>query len=314
MEYAKNLSPEQRIENLERKVGLYYINPTYVYANIGKYVLERTSRKNAQTRTNEKLYFNTLYEYLNEKNIQFTHEITTEHINEYKQRLLKRLSPASVNRQFNTLKNFFRYLIKRQIIVFDPCIQVEQEKIIRKKIHTWPNRERLMVMRKLDRDTRRIFKFIYLTGARSGEAVNFMQTDIELESELIWLTSKKNADIKREFPISPRLGKFLHNMKMNGLYVFTCSNSRNQSDNPPRTKFTSDSLCKRIRKAVLELGINPNLNIKSLRHTYCKDLLANGESKPQVQFLMGHKSYKTTENYVHWDVKNSIKANERIGR
>lgn len=50
-----------------------------------------------------------------------------------------------------------------------------------------------------------------------------------------------------------------------------------------------------FKAACAKLGLDPKLNVHSLRHTF-----GTRTAKPAlVQTLMGHGSYKTTQQYVH---------------
>lgn len=272
-----------------------------LFVAVGIYLRDCTSKKSKHTRTNEKRYFSDLNEFLISKDVYLCHEITPLLIIEYRNQMLKRVSPATVNRQFNTLKNFFNALTKDNICHINPCIKIKQEKTKRPKVHLWTNEDLALVKQGLDPDMRFILEFMRLTGARNIEAVDLTWADVDQDVGTITLRSRKSSDHFRLFPINDALSQLLHLVNFKGLYVFGGGN-----------KFTSDSLGKKLKKAVHKHCINKELTAYSLRHTFCKDMLAAGLSRPQIQALMGHEDWRTTESYSHWDVKTLRLALDKI--
>lgn len=268
---------------------------TFIYSSIGFYLKEFSSKKSKCTRNNEKKYFSDLYQFLTEKDIYYMDEITCEILNKYKLYLLGKVSASTVNRQFNTLKNFFNIFTKKMQVLKNPCLEIKIEKIKKPKIELWSKAEFDLVLSHLDPDAVLIMKFIWLSGARNIEAVDLVWTDVDHDNNTITLRSRKSADHSRVFPITDSLSKLLHSLKVTGLYVFGGG-----------SKFTSDSLGKKVKKAVLLSAKNKSITTLGIRHTFCKDLLKSGLSRPVIQQLMGHKDWRTTEHYTHWE-NNSLK-------
>ena len=50
---------------------------------------------------------------------------------------------------------------------------------------------------------------------------------------------------------------------------------------------------------IKDVGIDPNITIYSLRHTYATELLRQGVDLRTVQHRLGHASIRTTEQYLH---------------
>lgn len=270
---------------------------TYIYVSIGCYIKECSSKKSRCTRTNEKKYFTDLYEFLKSQNVYYMDEITKEVIFKYKCQLLKKVAPATVNRQFNTIKNFFNIFTKRMQIASNPCIEIKHEKTEKPKINLWTVEDFEAVKNQLDQHSAKILDFMWHSGARNIEAVDLTWADIDYSLNNIKLRSRKNADHFRFFPMSDSISKILHTIDMKGPYVFGGG-----------SKFTSDSLGKKVKKAVLACANNKSITVYGIRHTFCRDLLAKGLSRPVIQELMGHKDWRTTENYAHWDIEFLKKA------
>ena len=253
-----------------------------------KFYLEKyTPKKSKATRTNEKNYFKLLSEFFSGRGVMHLDEITGDAMLEYQEHLVASRAPPTVNRHFQTIRNFFNVHRKKRVITFNPCDEVPHLKIDKPKVHTWTNNDFQILIGKCYLGAKCILTFIWLTGCRSCEAINLTWADIDNEAGYIRFRSKKNSDHYRDFPIDDDLSKFLHTIPLKGLHVFN--------------GFTTDSLGKLVRQIVLEHCENKCVTVKGIRHTFCKKLLQSGMSRPVVQQLMGHKDWRTTENYKHFD-------------
>ncbi|WP_280990957.1 tyrosine-type recombinase/integrase [Leadbettera azotonutricia] len=62
-----------------------------------------------------------------------------------------------------------------------------------------------------------------------------------------------------------------------------------------------------FNKAVAKAGIQKDVSIHSLRHTFATHLLENGVDIKYIQELLGHAFLKTTERYTHVARRNVLK-------
>lgn len=275
---------------------------TPIYIEIAKYLKNITSqKKSSSTRKNEKTYFSNLYEYLIDKQVFFCDEVNELILIEYRIHLLKKVKQSTVNRQFNTIKNFFNLLLKNEVITKNPCINLRHGKVEKPRIDLWSGRDFVRVRNNCDEGVKDILNFIWYTGARSCEAVNLTWADINYDEGVLFLRSEKNNQVAREVIITKRVDRLLHNMKMSGIFVFGNG-----------SKFTSDSLGKKVRKIVQLYAENKNLNVKGIRHTFCMRAVEKGLTNRDIQLLMGHASWRTTENYTHFKRKHLKKAAESL--
>jgi integron integrase len=99
--------------------------------------------------------------------------------------------------------------------------------------------------------------------------------------------------LSRKYPGAPREWKWQ--------FVFPASTLCNDPKTGRLVRFHrhGSTLQKALRKAVRKAGITKRVTCHTFRHSFATHLLEGGTSSKKVQQIMGHKSLKTTEQYLH---------------
>ena len=213
------------------------------------------------------------------------------------------LSARSVNRKVTTVKSFFKYLMKEQIVDINPTMHLTLPKV-RKKLPNFVEENNLHHL--LDdgffennftgiRD-KLIITLLYGTGIRLAELLKLREIDFNKNEYSIKVLGKRNKE--RIIPYPKSINKLLE------LYV--------QVRNETVGSLTERLLVTENGKPVYEkliyrvvknnLGKVTLLEKKSphvLRHTYATHLLNNGADLNAVKELLGHSNLAATQVYTH---------------
>ena len=217
----------------------------------------------------------------------------------------KKYSNRAIARHISSLRSFFKYLKKLNIIDSNPMILISNPKIEKKlpKVIYYNELEEIMKTPDLNtplgvRDSL-ILELLYSTGVRVSELVNIKISDINFNKKEIRILGKgsKERIVLYGSKCSNILEHYIHDIRSN-LYNEKYSSEwlllskTGKQINQREIRFIIDDI---VNKAGLKMHISPHV----LRHTFATDLLNNGADLRSVQQLLGHESLSTTTIYTH---------------
>jgi integrase/recombinase XerD len=134
---------------------------------------------------------------------------------------------------------------------------------------------------------------MYGGGLRVSEVTNLKVCDIDGTRKVIWIRDGKgNKD--RQVMLSPPLREVLaayYRWKRPTDWLFP--------GGKPDCPMTCKNVFVTCRKAARTAGIAKPVHPHSLRHAFATHLLEDGVNLLVIRDLLGHKSLKTTERYLH---------------
>jgi len=218
-------------------------------------------------------------------------EITTEHIENYKQIRLsektpkkKYLTKGGLNVELRHLKALFNWAIKRGLLIRSPFVGVDMVKVENKPVRFLTNAELTDLFAQLDlaEDVNAIelFTFYLQTGARRSEALppKFTWDNVDFKTRLILFHGKFGK--RRTLPLSPSLHKILlGRKKYKHPFDFTIYQASNMAE-------------KYFKLANIE-----NASLHTFRKTCGSILIQQGLDIYRVSKWLGHSSVAVTEKH-----------------
>ena len=215
----------------------------------------------------------------------------------------KNYSSKTISRHLSSLRTFFKYLSKENIITFNPMVLISNPKE-EKKLPTYLNYRELDDFLEIpDRNTvlglrdACILELLYSTGIRVGELVNIKMQDIDFSQNRIKILGKGNKERYVLFGSKCRnlLNDYLNKSRPNLVkqksdYLFL--NQRGTGISVRTAEMIVDTV---VKKSSIKAHVSPH----TLRHTFATHMLNSGCDIRVVQELLGHENLTTTEVYTH---------------
>ncbi|HRP45156.1 MAG TPA: tyrosine-type recombinase/integrase [Ginsengibacter sp.] len=213
------------------------------------------------------------------------------------------MEATSINRKISALKSFYKFLLKRQLILKNPSagiISLKQKKRLPSFV------EETQIMPVLDRShfpdgiegsTRFLaITLLYITGVRVSELTGIKEQDIDYASAIIRIIGKGNK--QRNVPLTPQTILQIRN------YI---AEKRKEFEN--QTAFLlvnkkGNALTRGMVYNIVkqELSTVTTLKKKSphvLRHSFATHLSNHGAGINEIKELLGHASLASTQVYTH---------------
>lgn len=228
-------------------------------------------------------------------------ESDTEDLERYL-KYIKNLESTTVAHKITSIKSYFNYNIKREIVSVNPADKVSRPKLT-KHLPEYLTEEEVgklldvEVKSPYDYRNKTILELLYSSGIRISELVNIKTPNYDSEECLIRIMGKGSKE--RIVPLGDYainiMNDYMNNYrplinKKHTDYVFV----NNRGD-----KISRQFIFKVIKKEALKKGIKKDISPHTLRHTFATHLLKNGADLRIIQELLGHENISTTQIYTH---------------
>lgn len=206
-------------------------------------------------------------------------------------------SPASVRRRIQSLRSYFKFLLRRGVVTANPAESVTLPRLHRKlpSIATHDDLSEALDTAASTRDAL-ILELLYGCGLRRAELLGIVDTDINPYSRELRVRGKGNK--QRVIPLPPVLLDHIARWQ------------RERDDLYPglpeprpliATRYGAMSqamLYKIVHEALLSTGASRK-SPHTLRHSFATRLLNAGADLNSVKSLLGHASLAATQIYTH---------------
>ena len=207
---------------------------------------------------------------------------------------------SSISRSIASIRAFYKMLIKNNIVLKDPTLNLESPKSEKKipqvlsvgeieKLLSLPNTSEPKGIR-----DKAMLEILYATGIRVTELINLNIQDANLEIGFIKCNGNKERiipmgraaiDILKVY-ISEYRGKLLNKDSEQALFL-----------NFHGERMTRQGFWKIIKHYASIANINKVITPHTLRHSFAAHLIENGADIKTVQEILGHSDISTTHIY-----------------
>ena len=246
------------------------------------------------------IFYNDIKDKLENNNL---HKLKIEFIYDFiKNQSINRISSATIKRRVSTIRNFYLFLQKREVISFIvPEIKTPKIGIKLPNYLTIEEVDKLLSIPDINtfkglRD-KTMLEIMYSCGLRVSELISLKKKDINIKNSFIRIIGKGNKE--RIIPIGEIALEYLNKYFELLSYNSKINNSKNVFINKNGLPLTRQYFFKIIKYYSIKANINKNISPHTLRHSFATHLLENGAPLIAVKNLLGHESINTTQIYTH---------------
>lgn len=214
------------------------------------------------------------------------------------------MEAKSINRKISTLKSFFKYQLKEQVIVLSPMGTIISPKIS-KRLPQFVDKTDINTLFSFvefpddwqGRTDRVLLQLFYNTGIRQAELVGLKENQVDGYKKSIKVLGKGNKE--RIIPISPELLDLLKTYMADKRKLFEAYDGNVLLVNLKGKKLYPRYVYTAVNKYLSKITTISKKSPHVLRHTFATHLMNNGADLNAVKELLGHSSLAATQIYTH---------------
>jgi integrase/recombinase XerC len=224
---------------------------------------------------------------------------------------------SSIARKLSTLRSFFKFLVKKGVIDFNPVEGILTPKRDKPLPGYLPIDDVFRLLDSISADSllaarnRAIFETLYSCGIRVSELAGLNVYDIDGDNGTLRVLGKGAKE--RIVPVGRKALEAI--VVYRGLLQDETGVGGPANGpvflNPRRQRLTPRSVARILKKLVTACGIRTPVSPHTLRHTFATHMLDAGTDLRSVQELLGHKSLSTTQKYTHVSIDRLLETYDR---
>jgi integrase/recombinase XerC len=220
----------------------------------------------------------------------------------------QKYSASSIRRKLSTLKSYFRFLQREQVITRSPMLQVSLPKLGKRLPSVVPEQYLEQMLNAVDPAddyekfrNQLVVELCYLTGMRRGELLNLKVSDLNLSAFTIKVLGKGNKE--RLIPISHAMATLLrqyldvrHKTFPNTLELALLLTKDGKAAYPKL-------IYRIVKEALSTITTQEKRSPHVLRHSFATHLSDHGADLNAIKELLGHSSLAATQIYTHHSIE-----------
>lgn len=227
----------------------------------------------------------------------------------------KGISARSVNRKITSLKTFYKFLVRENVIKINPTQRIQSPKQS-KRLPVFVEQRKMDAL--LDAGffdntfegirNKLIIEVFYSTGVRLSELINLKNNNIDLSSLTIKVLGKRNKE--RVIPITHSLKSEIEKymsekaklVNANDEFLFVLENGK---------KLYQKLVYNVVHKYLAQVTTVDKKSPHVLRHTFATHMLNNGADLNAIKELLGHANLSATQIYTHNTIEKLKKVHKQ---
>lgn len=228
-------------------------------------------------------------------------------LQEYRQHLIQRYKPATVNRRLSAMSRFYRWAGENDCIQRPPRAprQVRREKIAPKSL---TRQERNALLRAVERGGNlrdiAVVNVLLFCGLRVSELVGLTVEDLELKDKYGKITVRGKGAKYREVPVPSHVRRILRD------YLTERHITGGRLFLGRRGPLTPRGIQEMLQKYAYQSRLE-KASPHTLRHTCATELLKKGIDLVAVAAILGHENLNTTAIYTRPRFEDLMAAVEK---
>lgn len=226
------------------------------------------------------------------------------HIQQYLAIKFPLSKPRSIGRLIASMRRFYRYCLRENLIQIDPSLQIESPKLPRSLPKSLNEQEVEDLLNAPDinqhiglRD-RAMLELLYASGLRVSELVTIKVNEVSTQDGVVRVTGKGSKT--RLVPMGEEAADWIvQYLKLARPAILQKRMSDSLFVTNRATAMTRQAFWYLIKRYALQAGINKPMSPHVLRHAFATHLLNHGADLRVVQILLGHSDISTTQIYTH---------------
>ena len=220
------------------------------------------------------------------------------------------LKHASMNREISTLRSFFRYMRKIEVVKIDIMKKIGSLKAPKVLPVFVPETKLGELLDDIEeqswtKDFREqrsavIISLLYGCGIRLAELLGIELHHISNGTLKVFGKGDKQRIIPLQAELLARIQRYTTLCRENGLELNDNSKLIIGTTGKPLSRISVQRI---VAQELSAAGIQGRKSPHILRHTFATQLLAKGADMREIQELMGHASLTSTQHYTHTDIR-----------
>jgi len=239
-------------------------------------------------------------------------ELKSKQVRQFLAHLSKNgMSERSIARKLSTLKQFYVFLMREDLLKSDPTELVSVRVKARKLPKLLKKEEMIQLIEsvcgKNEKEVRdrALLELWYASGCRVSEITKLQISDIDFQDGWIRVLGKGRR--YRQIPVHATALEWC--LKYREIrHGWLMEHSLKETEKFFLTRrgkgFTRQGIWRLLKDAAKMAGMSDKIHPHMIRHSFATHVLCGGADLRAVQEMLGHRSIGTTEIYTHLDIEN----------